>query len=75
MIRSNMPGGVISNTTFASIAVGGAAESQFTAFAIDPGLLVTGTNVVAIEVHQAGVNSSDISFNLSVAGNQTPLPP
>ena len=70
-----MPAGAISSTTLASGTAGGAAESQFTAFAVDPGLLVTGSNVIAVEVHQAAANSSDISFNLSVAGNEVPAAP
>src|SRR4030095_12461385 len=42
-------------------------------------LLVEGTNVVAVEIHQTSLNSSDISFNLEMLGvpriirNQPPL--
>ncbi len=33
--------------------------------------IVTGTNVIAVEVHQNGPGSSDISFNCSVTGTKT----
>ncbi len=32
---------------------------------------ITGTNVIAVEIHQQGAGSSDISFNCSVTGTKT----
>ncbi|GEP41036.1 hypothetical protein BGE01nite_03270 [Brevifollis gellanilyticus] len=51
-------------------------ESAFFTFNIDPALLVTGTNVLAAEVHQAAPDSSDVSFqaSLSVTRTDTPTP-
>lgn len=68
VFRTNMPSGPITSKTFASSAVGGAAESQFNETAIDPGNLVAGANVLAVEVHQSDLTSSDVSFDLSLAG-------
>jgi len=43
-------------------------ESQLRDFSIDASLLVDGDNVLAVEVHQASDTSSDVSFDLSLAG-------
>ncbi len=64
--RSNMPAGTISYSTFASGVVGGDAESTFQSFALDVNDLVDGTNVLAVELHQANASSSDISFDLTL---------
>jgi hypothetical protein len=66
--RSNMPQVSIDYTTFASTTAGGADESAFHSFAIDPALLVKGKNVIAVEVHQANRTSSDISFDFALSG-------
>lgn len=62
--RFNMPGGAISSSTFASSAVGDAAFSGLTA--IPAGALQVGTNVLAVEVHQASSGSTDIVFGLQL---------
>jgi len=64
--RSNLPAGAIGSSTVASTAVAGAAESSFFGFAIPVALLVTGQNVLAVEIHQSGATSSDISFDASL---------
>ena len=64
--RSNLPGGAIGSATLASTGVGGAAESSFFGFAIPVELLVAGQNVIAVEIHQSGATSSDISFDASL---------
>lgn len=64
VLRSNMPEGPVSPTTTASAAVAGYAESSFFETALDPSLLIAGRNVLAVQVHQAGPRSSDLSFDL-----------
>jgi hypothetical protein len=66
--RSNMPAGVVGYDTYASSSVGGADESSFFEFAVDPDYLVQGSNVLAVEVHQSDGSSSDISFDLQLDG-------
>ncbi len=66
--RVNLPGGAITASTLASAAVSGDEESTFFPFTFDPSLLVAGTNVIAVEVHQSAANSSDISFALELVG-------
>lgn len=69
--RINMPAGDITYLTYASgpgVPVGGGDESTFFTYEIDPGLLKDGTNVIAVEIHQASGTSSDISFDLELTG-------
>ena len=67
--RTNMPTGTVGYLTPASVAIGGADETTFVQTTISPTLLVTGTNVLAIELHQSGGTSSDISFDLQLIGS------
>lgn len=72
--RQNMPAGTITASTPAS---GGTSdETAFFPSAISPSALVVGTNVLAVEIHQSGPTSSDISFDLQLIGiiNTNPLP-
>jgi hypothetical protein len=65
-IRHNMPSGPINSTTLAASTVGGGDENAFFEIALDPDLLVEGTNVIAVEIHQSANSSSDISFDLEL---------
>ncbi len=56
--RLGMPGGTITSSTFASRTVGNAAYEG--PFNIPTGALLQGDNVLAVEAHQANLNSSDI---------------
>jgi hypothetical protein len=71
--RSNMPAGSINYLTFASSTVSGGEEDMFFESFEDPSILVTGTNVLAVEVHQRTVTSSDVSFDLKLV-TTTQLP-
>ncbi len=66
--RDNMPGGAVGYSTLASSAVAGAAESTYYVFPSIPTNLVSGTNVLAVEVHQNVVTSSDLSFDFKLEG-------
>jgi hypothetical protein len=68
--RSNMPAGAVNYRTFAATGVADADENKFFSGTIDPALLVRGTNVIAVEVHQDRINSSDISFDLELVGSK-----
>jgi hypothetical protein len=75
VFRSNMPDGTIQFSTLAASNVGGDAEDIFYAASIDPHLLVNGRNVLAVEVHQASVLSTDVSFDIElIASNDRNLP-
>ncbi|WP_425390463.1 T9SS type A sorting domain-containing protein [Ekhidna sp.] len=64
IIRDNMPAGTVTYTTLASNAEGEPEEQTYYTFEVDPSDLVVGTNYIAVEIHQANVTSSDISFDL-----------
>ncbi len=74
VVRSNMPIGVIDYETFASTAVAGSDEDRFFPFYMDVGQLIPGTNCIAVEIHQSGRTSSDISFDLEFASTMEPPP-
>ena len=44
-------------------------EDTWFSFSVDPGVLLNGTNTLAVEVHQWSGTSSDISFDLEVLAN------
>ena len=63
--RQNMPAGTPTYNTFTP-AVGTENGSASTAIANS---LVTGTNVLSVEIHQASSGSSDISFDFQLSAN------
>jgi Fibronectin type III domain len=70
--RTNMPTGTITYTTRASSAI---EDSTFYSTSLSKSLLVSGTNVIAVEIHQSGPDSSDISFDFDLKGTTTATPP
>ncbi len=66
--RTNMPSGNITFNTLASSAVGGAEESQYFNTTVPASNFVQGTNVIAVEIHQRAVTSSDLGFNFELCG-------
>ncbi|PCJ66722.1 MAG: hypothetical protein COA58_04485 [Bacteroidetes bacterium] len=71
VIRTNMPTGTVSHSTLASSAISGSDEGDFTTYNVSASHLVSGANVVAVEVHQTSISSSDIGFDLSIEGQST----
>lgn len=65
--RFNMPSGPIDDSTLAASTIESLEEVEFSGFPIEPSLLVEGTNVVAVEVHQIAPNSSDKVLDLSLS--------
>jgi hypothetical protein len=73
VFRSNMPTGLITQTTLARNAVSGPEErTLYHTIAVAPSLLVSGTNVLAVRVHQSSVSSTDISFDLQLLAQMEP---
>ncbi|HUR45351.1 MAG TPA: Ig-like domain-containing protein [Candidatus Saccharimonadales bacterium] len=72
VLRSNMPESLSVYGTWSAVPVAGSEENTFFAAAIPPALLRSGTNVMAVEVHQSDAGSSDLSFDFELLGN-TPL--
>jgi parallel beta-helix repeat protein len=69
VVRSNMPEGSVDETT---LAVGATSdENAFRDFSIDKGVLKVGENIIAVEVHQANLTSSDLSFDLQLDASRS----
>ena len=66
--RNGMAAGTPGYRTYATNTVAGADELAWYGTNFDPALLVAGTNVVAVEVHQVVANSSDVFFDLELSG-------
>ncbi len=66
--RTNMPSGTITaNTT----AAGAVETNEFFLHDFESSALQRGTNVVAVEVHQSSLTSSDVSFDFSLETTDT----
>jgi hypothetical protein len=66
VFRSNLPEGALTYATLATATVSGVDESTFLEQTLNPSALRTGTNVIAVEIHQQSEGSSDISFDLEL---------
>jgi hypothetical protein len=75
VFRSNMPGGAISYLTHALTSIADQNELIFINTDISRTSLVSGINVLAVEIHQFESTSSDISFNLGLVATFAPGPP
>jgi len=63
-LRDNMPTGSVNRDTYAADA--NTVESEFHVHDIAPDRLVAGSNIIAVEVHQANASSTDVSFDLEL---------
>jgi methionine-rich copper-binding protein CopC len=72
--RTNMPAGTISYTTKASTDAADDGNIAQT-ISLPAGTLITGTNVIAVEVHQRAANNNDLSFDLQLTGIGDTSPP
>jgi chitodextrinase len=69
--RSNMPTGTVAYKTQPDINVPTADENTYFPYAIPAALFTTGTNTIAVELHQKGWTNNDLSFDLRLTANQT----
>jgi len=67
VFRNNLPAGALAYTTKASASLGGADERNPITFTIPASALAQGTNVIAVELHNAGPTNADASFQLTGA--------
>jgi hypothetical protein len=68
IVRTNIPTGTVTSTTYSISPVSGNAEQTFLTFNVPASLLVDGTNTIAVEIHQDYRADSDSSFDLSLTG-------
>jgi hypothetical protein len=74
VFRTNLLSGPINFGTVAMNALGGADETNFVEATLSPSLFSNGSNLLAVEMHQSGPESSDLSFDLEVLGLRVPPP-
>lgn len=74
ILRDNMPAvpAPITKDTMASVAIGGADERMTNSCWVPAVALLPGTNCLAVEIHQALPDSSDISFNARLSAVSEP---
>lgn len=68
VFRENLPVGTIQPTTTALADVLPAEELVYFKRLIPSSTLLTGTNILAVELHQSRTNSTDLSFDLELSG-------
>lgn len=68
VFRSNLPPGPLSHGTTALVDVDGDEEVNYLETPLPRELLVEGTNVLAVEVHQSSASGGDLSFDLELLG-------
>jgi hypothetical protein len=64
LFRQNLPSGLLTSSTFALGST--SSETNYTSYDLPPSALITGENVLVVEVHQHRPGSSDLSFDLSL---------
>jgi hypothetical protein len=73
IFRTNMPSGAVTATTLASVTIETPDETIPVVYSLSTSAagLLSGTNVVAVELHQSSANSSDASFDMLLNGAGT----
>lgn len=69
ILRQNMPDGPVGHDTPSASRVDAALETEYFPARLTTEHLVTGRNVLAVEVHQSEPISSDLTFDLQLRGN------
>ena len=69
--RNNIAAGPVSYTTLAALASDDGATSQL--FSITPATFTAGSNIIAVEIHQNTLASSDISFDMELLATTIPV--
>jgi hypothetical protein len=67
LFRDNMPAGTVNNGTFATMSA--SDENVFNDRWVRPAALVEGANHLAVQIHNQGPQSHDISFDLRLLAN------
>ena len=67
VLRVNLPLGSIFPLTLAGIELASNLEDSFYEFALDPALLTSGFNQIAVEIHQGDAATEDQSFDLALS--------
>lgn len=74
MIRHNLPEGVITTQTLSSVSASPPGEADYHTYSFSAANLVTGDNVIAVEVHQSSSTSNDMRFDLQLEALSPGIP-
>lgn len=74
VLRSNMPEGSISYSTYATENVATPNEDAYFEYTVSPTNLRNGKNMIAVEVHQNNASSTDLYFDLELSSTGGPNP-
>jgi hypothetical protein len=74
LLRYNMPTSNVNFSTLATASISGATETSWQSFDVPATALKSGENTLAVEVHQAAANSSDVSFDLQLSAQAATAP-
>ncbi len=66
VLRHHLPDGDVSYSTYADYTVTGGDELVYTSYTLDSTAFALGENTLAVEVHQASADSSDLILDLSL---------
>lgn len=66
--RDNLPAGPLSSSTLAVAPLNGPGAATFMTMAFNSALLVSGTNVLAVEIHQESAAGPDVRFDFELTG-------
>ncbi|HKX61931.1 MAG TPA: Ig-like domain-containing protein, partial [Verrucomicrobiae bacterium] len=75
VFRDNMPPGPVTSQTLAVLPIGGTDEFIIVSTTVNSNRFVLGTNILAVEVHQSGSTSSDVSFDADLRINRATYGP
>jgi len=67
VVRRNIPAGLVNYLTTATSTIDGTNESTYFDYKFSKNLLLSGTNTIAVELHQQSATSSDIGFDLALS--------
>ena len=73
--RSNMASGTVTRATLAAPGESDAAENYWFDHVFSPAGLLAGDNLLAVEVHQNSLTSSDLRFDFALSGDTPVQPP
>lgn len=67
--RSNMPDGIITDSTVALISISDLQEDVIKEYVISPDYFIKGVNTICVSLHQSRPSTSDCSFDLELIRN------
>lgn len=74
IFRSNMPLGPVNSTNLATLTINGTGETTFYSSPVPLDLLLEGANLLAVEIHQSNLSSTDLSFDLELGADLIEAP-